>query len=496
MARKTFQSIIIVLILMVASAFFGYLLRLSLARSISQADYGMFYAIFAFLGIFAIFKDVGLNRTLAKFLPEYLLRKNYKDLKATMIIVLLIQLAVSTIVTLLFFAFSNYLALHYFHDASAAFPFKIMAVVFWIYPFENIFRFSFQGFQNMTQYALVDFLKMLLILVFVLLLMGLVNNVMLPVYAYLIAQILIPIIFAIIFFRYVFPEFFRTKAKLTKALARKVLLFGLPTMFGLVGTIIIAYTDTIVLTYFRPITEVALYQAGQPTAKLLLYVTEATAMVILPLSSELWASRQKQKLQEKLSIIQKYLFVVIIPAALVLFSFPGLVLGLLFGQQYTGGAIVLQFLAIGAIIYTVAYINTTVMIGIGQPKMSTYIILTGALANLVLNLLMIPEWGLFGAVLATVISYFIILVLSVIKIRPFIRLDIHWSEWVKTIIAGFAFLGLIFVIKELLNINPWLEMVICVVVAGLAYLGLLFAFRIVQKREIADFLRELRFLKQ
>ena len=124
------------------------------------------------------------------------------------------------------------------------------------------------------------------------------------------------------------------------------------------------------------------------------------------------------------------------------------------------------------------------LIGIGRPKLSTLVILIGAGANLVLNLLMIPAWGIYGAALATLLSYLIILVLSIWKIHPFISLDIPLMSWAKIIGSGLAFLAVIYGLKSMLSIHPWAEAIITVIVALVVYTALLWIFNIFEKKEI------------
>ena len=70
-----------VLIISVLAAFSGYLVRLVLARSLSVEDYGLFYAVFAFLGLFGMFKTLGLDKALIKFIPEFMHKENNSFIK-------------------------------------------------------------------------------------------------------------------------------------------------------------------------------------------------------------------------------------------------------------------------------------------------------------------------------------------------------------------------------------------------------------------------------
>ena len=50
----------------------------------------------------------------------------------------------------------------------------------------------------------------------------------------------------------------------------------------------------------------------------------------------------------------------------------------------------------------------------------------GAIINIILNFVLIPIYGGFGAAIATVISYIVVTIVRVIDVRKKVRLDIQW----------------------------------------------------------------------
>ena len=74
-ARHFVQSSMFVFMLQIAGVFIGYLLRLTLTRTMTVEEYGLLYAVMAFTGIFILFRDLGLNSAMIKFIPEFLYRK-------------------------------------------------------------------------------------------------------------------------------------------------------------------------------------------------------------------------------------------------------------------------------------------------------------------------------------------------------------------------------------------------------------------------------------
>ena len=57
-------------------------------------------------------------------------------------------------------------------------------------------------------------------------------------------------------------------------------------------------------------------------------------------------------------------------------------------------------------------------------KANLYTMMTGAISNIIMNLILIPKWGAQGAAIATFVSYFIVFVLRAMGTKSFIDIDI------------------------------------------------------------------------
>ncbi|MFC1753813.1 flippase [Thermoproteota archaeon] len=486
-ARKALKGTISVFVVTLFAAFLGYLVRLVLARGLSLEEYGLFYAVFSFFGLFMIFKDLGLNSALAKFIPEYLHKKDYSGVKSIVVSVFSIQTFFSLIVFILTFLLSDYIAEHFFHTPAASIVIKFIGLMFLLTPLENVFTHSFQGFQRMFLYASIEFMRMLVILLIIIALLYKGFLVLAPSIAYFAVYIIVPLL-CIPFFLKMFPQFTKVKAKITSSLVKKLFKFGVPLIIGSVGAAFMLYTDTVIITYFRNLNEVALYQVASPTARLLLYLGYALAAVILPLSSELWAKGKRDKLKFGMELLYKYTFLAVIPLALLMFSFPELILNILFGAEYTGAAIVMQILAVGTIFFTVGNLNGNVLAGIGRPKEIANIVLIAAVFNLIANLILVPFYGMIGAAFSTLLSWLVILVLTSYKMKKYVKVKTPFYAWIKNIFAGIIFVLIIKLIKSVLEANIWVELLISVGIASLVYLGLVLLFRLITKKDINFFL--------
>ncbi|MFC1729975.1 flippase [candidate division KSB1 bacterium] len=483
-ANRVLKGTIYIFLISLLAALLGYFVRIVLAKGLTKEEYGLFYAVFSLVALVGIFKNLGLSQALAKFIPEYLSKKDFSGIKSSIVLTFLVQFGITTVISIILFLLSDSLSMFLFHTETASSVLKLLILMFWLMPLENVFRFSFQGFQKMLLYASVELIRMLFVLILILIFIWKGFGVMAPSLSYVFVYLIVPVV-CFPFFLRIFPRFFKEKLNINKELLRKLLKFGIPVMAGIFGAIIMLYTDTVILSYFGTLEDVALYQAASPTARILLYLGYALAAVFLPLSAELWAKGKKEKLRQGIQILYKFSFILVIPMALAMLVFPDLILKLLFGKEYIGAAIVLQILSIGTVFYTVGHINSNILSGIGHPAENTRIVLSAALFNLVLNLILIPFYGILGAALATLISWAIILVFTSLKIKKYVGAHAPWWGWAKNLTAGVVFVVVISVIKRLLEMSVLAEVIISLGLASLAYAGLLLALGLVTKNDLS-----------
>ena len=119
-AERIAKGTAIVFLISVVGLFIGYLFRMFLARNLTLEDFGLFYAILAFIGLTTLFRDLGLNQALVKHIPEFLVKRNFGKIKSSIILVAFIQLIIASLFILVLFVFSDQIAVNYFHTISAS----------------------------------------------------------------------------------------------------------------------------------------------------------------------------------------------------------------------------------------------------------------------------------------------------------------------------------------------------------------------------------------
>ncbi|MBN2052425.1 flippase [Candidatus Woesearchaeota archaeon] len=481
-SQRAVKSFAVVFIINIIAAFLGYLIRIVLARNLTLADYGLFFSVFALINFIAIFNNLGLGEALVKYIPDFLVKKKPGEIKNSIVIVICTYLLTSIIIASLLVIFSNELSEHYF-KTSVALPLLLLFIIIMFFSnLRELLRSAYQAFQKMTFYAGIYLAENALILIMLIFFFVFSKSIFTAAYSYIVTYVIILIIFAFLFLKTF--QFFNYKFSFKKELAKILFKFGLPVTLLGVGSIVILYTDTLVLTYFRSLEEVGVYNVVVPTAMLLLFFTNSIGSVLFPMVSELWAKKDLKKISQGLEILEKYSFAVLLPLVTIMFIFSNTILRLLFGAAYASGATAMQVLLIGILFMGMFSLSSMVFAGIGKPMISTKILLLGGAINLILNFFLIPRWGMLGAAFNSLLAYFLVFILSVFKLRKLIKVKMPWLNWLKTIIAGIAMVLVIIFMQNILVLPFYAEIILSCLIAGLVYVGLILLMRIVNLNEI------------
>ena len=480
--KKAIQGATFVLIFKVAANFLSYLTRMLLARNLTPSEYGLFYSVFTFVIFFLFFRSLGLDSALIKFIPEFKIKKQYNKIKTAIGTSVSFQLISSTIISIIFFISADWLALNYFKDPLAAPMLKFLIIYIVLSIFWVTIRNTLQGFQKMITFSTTEFTKTLVLLIIIFISFKFFQGPFIPVLGYV---LLCPILI-IIFSPFFLKTFNILKYKITKfkPTSKQMLTFGIPVFATSVGSKIIGYIDTLLLTHYSTLDQVGIYNVILPTALILLFFGTAVSQVIFPMSSELWANHDKKRLADALRFLHNYTFLAAIPVILTVFTFPRFLINLFFGQEYIQGALAFQILLIGVLFYVVAVINNNIISGIGKPKTVTYIILGSAILNIILNIIAIPRYGIQGAAASTSLSYLLALITSTIMATKYIKTKLPVKPWLKLTFLAIVFFTITLTTKLILNINPWFEIIIAVSLGSIIYLILAYLLKSISIKEI------------
>lgn len=468
----------------VMAAFFAYLTKLVLVRNLSVEDYGLFFAVLTFVLIFSVFRTLGLSQGLARFIADYNVNKKFDEIKSIISGAFLMQFIVALFMVGILWIFSNYLALNYFNDERAKLLLRLLSFYLPLSIIHVNFISIFQGFKKSKLFSLCQFLLNGSVLIGSIIGLWLGLEVFAPVIGYLGSFIIFLLIF-------IFPilntfNYFNFKHKNFKKENKELIKFSFPLMITSVGALFITYFDTLMLTYFDTLVNVGIYNIIYPTAFLLVMLGSSIGVILMPVITELWSLKKKKEIIIALKIVQKYLFVICLPAIIVLFTFSEELIRIFFGRDYVSGVIAFNILLIGALFKVFASVNNQILIALKESKKTMNMFLFAAIFNVILNLILIPRYSINGAAIASALSFLLMLIISIIYIKQKIDLKTPWKQWIITLLISGIIPILTKIFIKYVPINVYISTIIGLFIGGIIYLLILYKINIIDLKEIKD----------
>lgn len=186
---------------------------------------------------------------------------------------------------------------------------------------------------------------------------------------------------------------------------KEISVFSLPIVVSSTLGVLLTRTDTLMLGYFHGSYEAGLYSAAYPIAGGILIVISSFGFLYLPLASRLDANDERREMAFIYKTTTKWIYLMSFPAVLTFTLFSEDIIGIFFGQEYAEAGIALVILSIGFSSHAVGGRNRETISALGVTK---YLLLTNGIAfgiNILLNLFLIPRYGLVGAAVASAIAY-------------------------------------------------------------------------------------------
>jgi O-antigen/teichoic acid export membrane protein len=291
--------------------------------------------------------------------------------------------------------------------------------------------------------------------------------------------IIIPTVISTVFGYFVITKFLRRMtgvhigSVIKAGFDWELLKFSTPLMFAMVIGTILNWTDIMMLGFFTNIESVGLYHPAARTAGLIRMILLAFSGIYMPMMAQYFSKKDSISMQMLIKLVARWILTLAVPCLILLLTFPSKVM-LLFGVQYVEAQGALQILAIAIFVQTISGIGGSTLVVTGYPQVNLYNALAALVVNIGLNMILIPQFGITGAALATLISLLIIAVARIAEIRLLNRLTLVSFKYLKPIIAGIVTtIVILFIRPFIMEYHTLITLGCAIIVIILVYFGLL-----------------------
>ena len=134
------------------------------------------------------------------------------------------------------------------------------------------------------------------------------------------------------------------------------------------------------------------------------------------------------------------------------------------------------------------FIGIQCLIPLHKEKITLYSVCVGAATNFTLNIILIPQYGAFGAAIATLVAESLVTIFQLIAARQYITLGFALKSIVQysigTLVMGFCVL----VIRNFIN-ELFLQVVLSILGGVVSYLVVLIAVKNETALNVVNFLK-------
>ena len=469
------KSSVIVFIGLFLSKVLFYFYRFIIARSLGAEVYGLFSIAIIILLLVTSFFSAGINQGILRFIPLYSVKK---EKVKYLFRFLLISLIISSIIGgFLLFLLSNIISEGIFHNPGLVIFLKIFIFLIPIYILSDFFLAIIRAYQEISWYSFIynilqNVVKVILLLV--LIYFGFKTNSV--IYSYLIG-VLIMLIVAYLFCRYKFKELFKSskiKEKEKAVIKREFFSYTWPVMFFGLLNIILYWTDSFFIGYFKGALEVGFYNAAVPLAALMGFAPEIFMQLFFPLITREFSKENLVTIKEISKQVVKWIFIINLPFFILLILFPGAFINILFGKEYIIAENALRILAIGAFISSItASVSENLIFMTGKSKLLLLNLVFISIFSVVLNVFLIPLYGLNGAAISSTIVHLTLGIILLIQIKYYLGVIPLRRKMLKILIVSLVPTLMLLYVRKVVEIN-FLSLILLGSLFILFYLFLIF----------------------
>ena len=364
---------------------------------------GLLALVNSFLAIALVPSLLGFQTSLLRLIPEYAGR--YSSSAALKVYEKSFFMMLAGAVVVAFFAYvsSDFISLHVFKKPEVSFLVNLAALFLVFNAITSFNQSAIRAFKDVRYFSLISVLRPVINILILMVLLYYMNSKYSPVYAVLGSSMVLAFL-SFLFFRKVMPSNNAKEVSVDAYVSiSKIFKISFPMLLTAVIGVVIAQTDIIMLGIYSSVRSVGIYAIVVKLALLTSFIIGSINTVVAPSFSEFYYSKNIEKLKQIVASSTRLVFWSTLLLGLFLIVFGKSILGL-FGEEFIIGYWALCLLMFGRFVAASCGSVGYLMNMIGYQKMVSFVLFAGGGANIFLNYILIPRYGINGAAFASLFA--------------------------------------------------------------------------------------------
>jgi len=444
-----------------------------LARLLSPAEYGLYSVALVPSLMINLFRDWGVNSAMTKYVAHFRTEKKEEDVRDIIAAGLIFEISTGLVLSLLSVFLAGFIASTIFHRPESAPLISIVSITIFSGSLLTAAQSSFVGFERMEFHSLIlicqAVVKSVLSPLLVLLGFGALGAVFGYTFSFLVAGIVGSTILYFLLFR----NLKRTKInRFEKTKTLKTLLhYGVPlSIYFIQGAFLVQFYGFVMAFYCSDVM-IGNFQAATNFAVLLTFFTVPISTVLFPAFAKLDSQNEPQLLKTVFTSSVKYTAMLLVPATVAVMILSKPMISTLFGEQWVYAPFFLALYVMGNLFSGFGNLSMgNLLTGLGETKMLMKLSLLTLLIGLPLAFLLIPNLGIVGVILGTLLAGRPSMFLGLYWIWKRYRVTVDWGSSARIFVASAIAAATTYLSLNFLNTVEWLRLITGGIVFLAAYL--------------------------
>ena len=404
----------------------GFFTTLYTARYLGPEEFGIISLAVSLTSIFGVLTDLGLNTLIVR---EVARNKKLADKYVSNTLVIKLALAFLTFV----FIILTTVLLNYSWEVRTVIYIIMFSVIFTA--FTSIFNAIFQSYEKMEYQSVGTILNASLMLTGVLISMYFHLNILAFAFVYFISA-LVTLVYSCMAYSL---KFIRIKIDIDWSFWRPTIKDSLPFAVTGVFSMIYYWIDSVILSQMAGNEVVGWYNAAYRLILIFASLYAVYMLSIFPVLSGFYkTSHESIKIAFERSF--RYMLIVNIPVAIFITFLANKIIILIFGMGYVQSIIALQVLIWSIIFMFINTLSLNLLGSVNKQVIVAKITAVGAIFNIILNIILIPEFSYVGSSIATVATELLMvpIFIHVLKKTEYLNTGPLVKDTFKIIICNIA----------------------------------------------------------
>lgn len=452
----------------VGVAIFSFIISILYTRMFSTDDYGIYSLIAAFYNLIYQLLTGWMTHSILRYYPEEQKRDGSYIFRNTM-------LRIHIILSFIFFLLIIIAIIFYKQSLIVC---TLLLIYLGVFVFEGlllIFNTFLRAEGKSRQYSINTIFNSVVKSLSIIILFYLFKftSIKVIVFSIFISEFLLCLY---VYFRYKWYKIIK-KNCFDINLARRVLIFGYPLIGVSVIFNILTYSDRYIIGFFGTNSDVGLYSYGYNMGYTLFYtLTNAIMLGAYPRITKEWNDNGRKSAERSVTNYLNLYFYLMIPCVFGILAIGNKIIYCLCGSAYWNSSNVFIITCVSYTLYGLLQYTNKAWELTAKTKIILNLNIVAAILNIVLNILLIPQYGYVIAAYTTMFSFLIYIILSLYLSKDIFNFIIDRITFFKILFASVGMFILIKLFDNYMN-NSLLNICLEIFVGIVFYFFILIIFR-------------------